>query len=105
MAKIPNSLIKKIKLFVEELEKEKLQVKQVYLFGSYARNQAHEWSDIDLAVVSDDFTGSRLIDYDRFAKAILAVDRSIEPIPYKSVDFTRDNPFVGEILNTGIRII
>jgi predicted nucleotidyltransferase len=87
------------------LEKEKLLIEKVFLFGSYAKNHATEWSDIDLAVVSDDFTGDRMIDYDRFVNAILTVDRSIEPIPYRTENFTINNPFVSEIIRTGVRIV
>jgi len=105
MAQISAKLIEKIKLFVKELESENLNISQVFLFGSYANNKANKWSDIDLAVVSDDFTGNRMIDYDRFVNAILKVDRSFEPIPYKTEHFTIDNPFVKEIISTGIRII
>ena len=105
MDKIPFSIIDKIKLFVKELEKEKLQIEKVFLFGSYAKNTANEWSDIDLAVVSDDFTGDRMVDYDRFVNAILSIDRSIEPIPYRTENFTIDNPFVSEIIRTGFRIV
>ena len=104
MAQIPDSIINKIKRFIHELESDRLHIKEVYLFGSYAKNQVHEWSDIDLAVVSDDFTGNRMIDYDKFVDAILAVDRSIEPIPFKTEDFIIGNPFVNEIIRTGIRI-
>lgn len=32
----------------------------VYLFGSVARKEPHEWSDIDIAVVCDQFTPSRV---------------------------------------------
>lgn len=105
MAKISAELIDKIKLFAKELENDNLSVAQIFLYGSHAKNQETAWSDIDLAVVSDDFTGNRMTDYDRFADAILKVDRSIEPVPYKTEFFTADNPFVKEILNTGIRII
>ncbi len=105
MAEISAEIIEKIKHFAKELENEDLNVRQVFLYGSYATNQETAWSDIDLAVVSDDFTGNRMIDYDRFVNAILKVDRCIEPIPYKTEYFTEDNPFVKEILNTGIRII
>lgn len=105
MAQISAELIDNIKLFAKELESRDFTVSQVFLYGSYAKNQENDWSDIDLAVVSDDFTGNRMIDYDIFADAILKVDRSIEPIPYKTEFFTPDNPFVQEILNTGVRII
>ncbi len=90
---------------MKELENENLNISQVFLFGSYAKNKETPWSDIDLAVVSDDFTGERMIDYDRFVNAILKVDRSFEPIPYRTEQFTIDNPFVNEIISTGIRIV
>ncbi len=105
MAKVPADLIEKIKMFLSELGKENLNISQVFLFGSYAKKQQNIWSDIDLAIVSDDFTGNRMIDYDRFVNAILKVDRSIEPVPFKTENFNSENPFVKEILRTGIRII
>ncbi len=104
MAQISDSLIKKIRLFVKELENDKIRISQVFLFGSYAKNQQNEWSDIDLAVISDDFTGNRMNDYDLLADAILKVDRSIEAIPFKTEYFTSDNPFVNEIIKTGYEI-
>lgn len=95
MAQISDDLINKIKLSFLELEKKNINISQVILFGSYAARKEQKWSDIDLAVVSDDFTGNRMADY----------DRSIEAIPFTTKNFTPDNPFVKEILSTGVRII
>lgn len=55
--KILNSkeLNQTIKDYKESLKKEKVKFKTIYLFGSYAKEKQHEWSDIDLAVVSDNF--------------------------------------------------
>jgi predicted nucleotidyltransferase len=39
-------IIDKIKIFVNEL-KNKLPVKDVYLYGSFAKGEIHEGSDID----------------------------------------------------------
>ena len=41
--------------FIKELKKNKIKVAKVILFGSRASGRAHEYSDIDLAVVSPDF--------------------------------------------------
>lgn len=42
-------------LLKEALEKRGVRVKEVYLFGSYARGDYLKSSDIDLVVVSDDW--------------------------------------------------
>lgn len=43
-------------------------VRQVYLFGSVARDQAHEDSDIDIAIVCEPFAQSKI----REARALYA---------------------------------
>lgn len=55
--KILNSkeLNKVIKKYKKSLKKEKIDFSAIYLFGSYAKEKQHDWSDIDLAVVSDSF--------------------------------------------------
>jgi hypothetical protein len=45
-----------IKDFILELQK-KIDIERVLLFGSRARNEALTTSDVDLAVVSEDFHG------------------------------------------------
>ncbi|MCE8424684.1 MAG: nucleotidyltransferase domain-containing protein [Candidatus Methanoperedens sp.] len=42
----------KIKSFVEKLTS-RINIKKVYLFGSVARNDLNEGSDIDLAIIGD----------------------------------------------------
>jgi predicted nucleotidyltransferase len=95
----------KIKDFVSELEKQNLHVEQVFLFGSYAKGTFNEWSDIDIAIVSNDFCGIRLFDKEKMIKAIAAIDFSLSPLPFRPEDFDESNLFVKEILETGIRII
>jgi predicted nucleotidyltransferase len=105
MVKVPSKIVKKINTFLIELQKSKIDIEQAILFGSYATGKNHKWSDIDLAIISKDFSGERFIDYDLFINAIRLSDSSIEPIAYRPEDFTEDNLFVKEILETGIRII
>lgn len=47
-----------------QLIAEKHEIPAIYLFGSYARNEADEDSDIDLAIElgNSDFTGFELLD-------------------------------------------
>jgi len=95
---------KKISDFAKELEKN-IRIKELYLFGSYANGENNEDSDIDIAVVSDDFSGIRHIDYDKFIDAILKTDSAIEPIAFTTNTFNEDNLLVREILKKSKRYI
>jgi len=76
-----------------------------YIFGSYARNNQREDSDIDIALVIEHLT-----DKDRFdtqVKLMLLasdIDKRIEPHPISNVDLQSNNPFALEILKTGIKL-
>lgn len=91
--------------FVDELKKYDIKIQKAFLYGSYAKGNQNEWSDIDVALVSEDFTGIRLFDKERMIKAISAVDFGISPLPYRPEDFDESDLFVKEILETGIRIV
>ena len=81
-----------------------IQPQQVILFGSVARNEQHEWSDIDVAIVAPELSGFRLADLRLMSRA-LTKHVVIEPHPFRPEDFTDWNPFVAEILRTGIRVV
>ncbi|NPA85749.1 MAG: nucleotidyltransferase domain-containing protein [Crenarchaeota archaeon] len=44
------------------LEREGIKIKEAYLFGSYARGDFLETSDVDLIVISEDWRGMRFLD-------------------------------------------
>lgn len=94
-----------IKSYIEQLESIGVHVQQAILFGSYATGKYDEWSDIDLAIVSDDFAGNRFNDRNKIRKVTLRVNSDISPIPFRPEDFNDSNYFVKEILETGIRIM
>jgi len=84
--------------------KKHIRVKKVILFGSYTQGTAHKDSDIDVAVISEDFTGDIFKD-DRFVMRIAReIDLRIEPHPFRPEDFRDENPLVWEIKKTGISI-
>jgi predicted nucleotidyltransferase len=64
----------------------------------------HEWSDIDLAIVSPDFSDDSFEDSKKLFPYILKVDSAIEVHTFRPDDFSADNPFVQEILDTGVRV-
>ncbi|HET9504730.1 MAG TPA: nucleotidyltransferase domain-containing protein [Hymenobacter sp.] len=87
--------------FASELRQLAIPLRQVILFGSFARNEQHEWSDIDVALIADSFTGFRAEDIQPFVRS-LARHIDIEPHTFSPEQFTDWNPFVQEIKRTGI---
>ena len=105
MVKIPDNIIQNIKDFVKEAEYHNVTIQKAVLFGSYAKGTNHEWSDIDIAVVSNDFEGIRINDNQLLFEPIINTNVDIEPHPYRPEDFNEDDPFVKEILSYGVRIV
>lgn len=92
-----------IRSFLDAIRNE-IHVDGVYLFGSYAKGTPSKYSDIDLAVVSRDFEGVRFFDRKRLIKYLVKVNTDIQLHPFRLEDFTADDPFVEEIIRTGIRV-
>ena len=95
------NIVKKYALLLNE----NIKVKSVYLFGSYANNRATEDSDIDVAVISDKFSGDIVDDMVYLMRFCDGIDLRIEPHPFTTKDFDKKNPFVREIIKKGIKII
>jgi predicted nucleotidyltransferase len=105
MDKVSDRLIAIINKFVEEALKENIRISQVVLFGSHAKGTNNEFSDIDIAVVSEDFDGIRLFDNLKLGKPRVKTDIDLETHPYRPEEFNNANPFVKEILSYGIRVV
>lgn len=93
-----------IKSYIGIVAKNKIRIDKVYLFGSYARGTAGENSDIDIAIVSKDFSGDRFSDRRIVVPLRRKVDRRLDPIPYRTENFKENDPLVVEILRNGIEI-
>lgn len=97
--------------FVKILETKKIKIDILILYGSYARGDPRDFSDIDLAVISSDFRGkNRLQIQEMIAKAVSGrkgITMAIEPIGYAPEEYDHANPetFLGEIKQTGKRLI
>jgi predicted nucleotidyltransferase len=105
MAQVSDKIITLIKQFITEASEDNIHISEAVLFGSYARGTQNKESDIDLAVVSEDFEGIRIFDNKKIRKAKLKTSIDLETHPYRPEDFTIYNPFVREILEYGIRIV
>jgi len=95
--------LERVKAFAESIRSQSISLRKVILFGSYARNEQRQFSDIDVALVADEFTGFGFQDVGLLGEA--AAQREfvdIEPHTFSPEQFTDWNPFVQEIKRTGI---
>jgi predicted nucleotidyltransferase len=105
MVTLPNKVKASVDELIRQLKANNFTIRKAYIFGSYAKGQQTEWSDIDLALVSDQFEGIRFYDHCKISPYLIKVDASLEVHPFSPEDFTPDNPFVEEIMETGVRIV
>lgn len=76
---------------------------KIFLFGSYAKGNFSDDSDIDIAVVFKDY--SSLIDMQlELMRLRRKIDSRIEPHPFRESEFEVSNPIVNEILKYGQEI-
>lgn len=81
-----------------------IHVEAVVLYGSYVSGRPHEWSDMDLAVVSLDFEGLSMPERQRLiSRLTLNRDHRVEAIGYPSSEYHNPGPhsFLREIIRTG----
>ncbi len=105
MAIAADSVIEIIKRYIEELEKNGITISEAIIFGSHTKGTDREESDIDVALVSVDFTGDRFEDRRKIVPLRRKIDNKIEPIPFRPEDFYDGGMLVDEIKRTGKRII
>lgn len=100
------NVIRTLKTLFFDLKKDRIiEIKSAYLFGSVVKRKSTMHSDIDLAIVSDSFTGSRYDDRVKLNPYILKINTNVEIHPFTSKEFKADNPFAKEIMETGKRIL
>ena len=103
MAEIPTELKELMRKYIAQVNQVK-QVDRAYLYGSYAKGRANKWSDIDVAIVSPDFSQDLFEERVFLMKLALKLDDRIEPSPFRPEDFNLDHPLVNEISAYGIEI-
>lgn len=104
MVQLPTKINNTIKKYLKALNKNNIPIREAILFGSYATGNYQKWSDIDIALVSDIFAGDRIDDKDKIRSITLSVSSEIEVMPFAPNDFNSQNPFVEEILKTGVKL-
>ena len=85
-----------------------LPIDKAILFGSYAKDTATELSDVDICFFLKSYNGKRKVD---LVTQILGIGGEkycrvgFEPIVFETSEIQRGNPFVLEILATGIELL
>jgi predicted nucleotidyltransferase len=98
-------IFREVERYISLLKDRNIHILQAYLFGSYAKGNADEWSDIDLALVTDYFIGDSFDFRFTLAKLARSIDPDIEPHPYLTSEFIESNPVANEILKTGVKVM
>jgi uncharacterized protein len=77
------------------------KIERAYLYGSPLNGTATEWSDIDLAVISADFSGDMFEERLSLMRIAGEIDDRIEPWPFTPESFESSDPLASEIRRTG----
>lgn len=90
-------IYKRLNKFLRRL-KERFAITAVYLYGSFAKEEVHEGSDIDLVIVGN-FKGRM---FERIEEILKLTELPIEPLVYTQKEFLRlkNKSFLREIIKT-----
>jgi predicted nucleotidyltransferase len=89
--------------YLSRLLKNDFDIKTAYIFGSFARGNVNQSSDIDLAIVLNKLSNP----FEMEVKSMTlrsTYETIIEPHLFDQTDFSPSNPFAYEIMKTGIEI-
>jgi predicted nucleotidyltransferase len=103
MVTIPASIVKSVERFLTEVKRQQ-RVAAAYLYGSQIKGRVTEWSDIDLAIISPDFSADLFQEQLNLMRLAVQIDDRIEPRPFRPKDFNASDPLVSEIQRTGIQV-
>lgn len=96
--------IELVRRYVRALEEQGIHIDDAILFGSFAKGTARDESDIDVALISEAFSGVRFDDRRRIVPLRRAIDSRLEPMPFRPEGFAGGGNLVDEIKRDGIRI-
>ena len=105
MSSAKDKALNKARKLIGLLRTNGIDVYEAYVFGSVAMDKADEYSDIDIAIVSEKFTGESFYDVKKISKFRRAVDLRLEVHPFSLNDILYNPPlFFADIKNKGIRV-
>ena len=99
------TVINLVKKFATDVKSEGVHLRKIFLFGSYAQNKQHRFSDVDVALVADEFQGFAFKDLDLFINVKIKKSYSrIQVQTFSTAYFNKGDSFIDEIKRTGIEI-
>lgn len=104
MARIAPDVIASVERFLTVV-RERIRIDAAYLYGSQAAGSARPWSDIDVAVVSSDFSNDLFQERIALMRWAAEIDDRIEPQPFTPDRFGPNDPLASEISRSGVRLI
>jgi len=103
MAQVATDIERSVKKFLAALRLRK-RIDMAYVYGSQVKGRAMEWSDIDVAIVSPDFSADSFEERLALMRLASQIDDRIEPWPFTPETFIANDPLVNEIKRTGVRV-
>jgi len=105
MSSAKDKAINMARKLIRLLKTNGIDVYEAYIFGSVAMDKGDEYSDIDVAIVSEEFTGVPFYDVKKISKFRTAVDLRLEVHLFSLNDILENPPlFFIDIKNKGIRV-
>jgi uncharacterized protein len=83
---------------------ESFPIAKAFLFGSYAKGTANKDSDIDVAIISNSFSGNSYYDNVETGALTWGIDTRIEVVTFKPENFNDQNLLASEIMTNGIEL-
>jgi len=83
-------IINVLKKYMQALHSNGINLEHAFLYGSYARDEASDESDIDILLVSDYFDTSDIYKFSKPWRIAADIDHRIEPVSIASRRFLMD---------------
>lgn len=86
-------ILKAVTIFIDSANKSGLNIERILLFGSYAKGNPHQYSDIDLALFSNQFSYNHFENNARIQSTIRLPQMQLHMYPvveYEEDDFVQE---------------
>ncbi|MFO7723390.1 MAG: nucleotidyltransferase domain-containing protein [Bacteroidales bacterium] len=100
-----NDAVRLSKNYLKRLKKSNVCFSEAWLFGSYAKGNQHDDSDIDIAIVLEDGNSNSFDTEVQLMTVRRGEETRIEPHAFTKEEFSLNIPIVKQILDHGLRII